>query len=59
MEIVNKFLNRDIENQKLKHIAVEVEKQLEVCVTRLYGLGTQAAFWTQLNVPVAHATVAL
>lgn len=29
MEIVNKFLNRDSENQKLKHIAAEAEKQLE------------------------------
>lgn len=30
MEIVNKFLNRDLENQKLKLLAEEAEKKLEV-----------------------------
>lgn len=30
MEIVNKFLNRDVENQKLKLLAEEAEKKLEV-----------------------------
>ncbi|CDI81154.1 hypothetical protein, conserved [Eimeria acervulina] len=29
MEIVNKFLNRDLENQKLKLLAEEAEKKLE------------------------------
>lgn len=30
MEIVNKFLNRDSENQKLKHLAAEAERKLDV-----------------------------